>query len=83
MDIRSMGNKICLRLQILFIVCMIAEIGFLFIWVKESIDTEKYRMTEKDALNNQQLAPITLDLSASNITEKITLKEQNISVRYE
>ena len=78
-----MGNKICLRLQILFIVCMIAEIGFLFIWVKESIDTEKYRMTEKDALNNQQLAPITLDLSASNITEKITLKEQNISVRYE
>ena len=61
-----MGNRICLRFQILFIIFMIAEIGYLFIWLRESFDTKNKLMTEKDVFNGQHFASITLDITESN-----------------
>ena len=78
-----MGSRICSRFQILFIICMIAEIGFLFIWLRESFDTKNKMMTEKDAFSSQHFASITLDITASSIGLKSIQKEQNFSVSYQ
>ena len=75
-----MDSRICLRFQILFIICMIAEIGFLFIWLRESFDTKNNMMKEKDNFYSQHFASITLDTTASSISLKSIQKEQNFSV---